>query len=213
MGEENSDRKSARRRNSRRLRTPSGERTRRTVIRHTDDEWAHVTAEAERLGLSVPGYYLYAASELAKRPAPGEGVRDAEGAPVERPETRRRRNPGGTRPHQTVIRHNDAEWARVTAAAVSMGKSVPEFYTMAVWAGSAQAAVELGIIHDELWGVRRSLRNATNNINQIALGVNTDGTFYAEQATKAVQHLDATVERLNELLDPVEQHSPRGGAQ
>lgn len=211
MSEEKDDKHTARSRAFRRLRTPAGERTKRTVIRHTDDEWTHVKAQADALGMSVPGYYSYAVAELAKRPAPDDAVEGTVDT-IERPVSRRRRNPDGTREHKTVIRHNDAEWARVTAAAVSMGKSVPELYEMAMWAGSAQAAVELGIIHDELWGVRRSLRNATNNINQIALGVNTDGTFYADQATKAVQHLHATVTRLNDLLDPVEQRSPRGGA-
>lgn len=44
-------------RQRRRRRNALGTRSHRTVIRHTDDEWARVTAMAEHLGISVPGLY------------------------------------------------------------------------------------------------------------------------------------------------------------
>lgn len=191
----------------RRRRNKGGERSHRTVIRHTDEEWNRVVARATHLGFSVPGFYEYAASQL---PDDDDG-RPSPGGSVAKPVGRRRRNPDGTREHRTVIRHTDEEWARITAASANLGMSVPEFYERAVWAGDAQALVEVSIIHDELWGVRRSLRTATNNINQIAKGVNYDGTFYEAQAVKALQLLADTIGRLSELLDPIERHSPGSG--
>jgi hypothetical protein len=100
-----------------------------------------------------------------------------------------------------VIRHTPEEWARVTAAAEHLGVSVPGFYERAAWAGSAQAAVELSIIEDELYGVRRLLANAANNLNQVARALNTDGTHDHPQLTGSLELFGRTVTRLNELLD------------
>lgn len=117
------------------------------------------------------------------------------------PATRRSRNRGGTRPHRTVIRHTDEEWARVTSMATHLGLSVPGFYERAAFAGSAQAAVELSIIHDELQGVRRLLANAANNLNQIARSVNIDGSFEPAQLDATLRLFEITVSRLHDMLD------------
>lgn len=46
---------------TRRSYTNGAPREHRTVIRHSDEEWARVTAMAVHLGLSVPGFYERAA--------------------------------------------------------------------------------------------------------------------------------------------------------
>lgn len=118
-----------------------------------------------------------------------------------RPTTRRSRAGGGPRDHRTVIKHTDEEWARVTAAATHLGLSVPGFYERAAFAGSAQAAVELSIIEDQLFGVRRLLANAANNLNQVARSLNIDGTYEPEQLAGSLRLFDTTVARLNSILD------------
>lgn len=125
----------------------------------------------------------------------------------ERRATRRARNQGGTREHRTVIRHNAEEWSRVTAAAAQLGLSVPGFYERAAFAGSAQAAVELSIIESELFGVRRLLANAANNLNQVARSLNTDGSYEPAELEATLRLFTDTVGRLNELLDAL----PGGG--
>ncbi len=117
------------------------------------------------------------------------------------PRTRRKRNQHGAREHRTVIRHTDEEWARVTAMAAHLGVSVPGFYERAAFAGSAQAAVELSIIHDELFGVRRLLSNAANNLNQVARSLNTDGTYEPAQLDGSLRLFGSTIARLNDVLD------------
>ncbi|UUW93001.1 plasmid mobilization relaxosome protein MobC [Pimelobacter simplex] len=123
-----------------------------------------------------------------------------------RTKTRRRRNQGGARPNRTVIRHTDEEWARVNAAASHLGLSVPGFYERAAFAGSAQAAVELSIIEDELFGVRRLLANAANNLNQVARSLNTDGSHEPAQLAGSLQLFEDTIARLNGLLDSLPGH-------
>ncbi|GAB3868649.1 hypothetical protein GCM10028801_44960 [Nocardioides maradonensis] len=118
-----------------------------------------------------------------------------------RPRTRRSYTKGVSRAHRTVIRHTDEEWARVTAAAAHLGLSVPGFYERAAFAGSAQAAVELSIIEDQLFGVRRLLANAANNLNQVARSLNTDGTYDGGQLAGSLGLFESTIERLTELLE------------
>jgi len=199
---------------ARRRRSSAGTREHRTVIRHSSDEWAEVSALAADLGVSVPGLYELALAEkrhgaLQARTvdeAPdGDGGIDADDVSG----TRRRRNPTGARPHRTVIRHTDEEWARVTSMASYLGLSVPGFYERAAFAGSAQAAVELSIIHDELFGVRRLLANAANNLNQVARSLNTDGTYDDAQLVESLRLFRETIARLHRLLDDL----PGGGMQ
>jgi len=142
-----------------------------------------------------------------------------------RPTTRRSYTNGVRRPHRTVIRHSDEEWARVTAMAVHLGLSVPGFYERAAFAGSAQAAVELSNIYEALHGVRRGLGTAHNNLNQIAhtfntvvMAIRSDDRFDDELVgllVDAGQRLPAVLAeyqellpRLAELLSAVEDRSP-----
>lgn len=116
------------------------------------------------------------------------------------PARRRSSTKGVARPHRTVIRHTDEEWARVTAMAQHLGVSVPGFYERAAFAGSAQAAVELSIIHDKLDGVRLGLSRMHTNLNQIAKGVNIDGTLYADQFAAVLERYETLLPRLDALL-------------
>lgn len=170
----------------RRPRHEEGARPHRLAIRHTEGEWEDVTELATRLGMSVPGVYQHALREFVARRSD-----DASEIGVARDRPRQRR---------TIIRHTDEEWARVTSMAAHLGLSVPGFYERAAFAGSAQAAVELSIIHDELFGVRRLLANAANNLNQVARSLNTDGTHEPAQLAGSLALFETTIARLNELL-------------
>lgn len=121
----------------------------------------------------------------------------AHGTPIPR---RRRRNKDGRRAHRTVIRHNDAEWARVTAMATHLGVSVPGLYERAVFAGSVQAAVGIEEIHSELIGVRRLLANAANNLNQVARAANSGEGVDHGRLEASLSLFERSIERLFEIL-------------
>ncbi|SDL33929.1 mobilisation protein (MobC) [Nocardioides sp. YR527] len=72
-----------------------------------------------------------------------------------------------------MIRHNDAEWARVQAMAEHLGVSRPALYERALLAGSVQAAAGVEEAVLGMIGARRLLANAANNLNQIARAANS----------------------------------------
>lgn len=174
---------------TRRASHEEGGRPHRLAIRHTEAEWANVSELAARTQMSVPAVYEFALRSFLARRDQDPDAALAQSLVRDRP-----------RPHMTVIRHTDEEWARATAMAAHLGLSVPGFYERAAFAGSAQAAVELSIIHDELFGVRRLLANAANNLNQVARSLNTDGTHEPAQLAGSLSLFETTIARLNELL-------------
>lgn len=124
------------------------------------------------------------------------------------PARRRRRNAGGTRPHRTVIRHSDEEWARVQAIAERMGISVPAFYERAAFAGSVQAAVDIEEIALGVLGARRLLANAANNLNQIARGVNVGDGVDAAQLSSTLRLFERSIDSLMTELDNLHRFIP-----
>ncbi|NYJ76496.1 plasmid mobilization relaxosome protein MobC [Allobranchiibius huperziae] len=116
----------------------------------------------------------------------------------------RRRRTEGRRPHRTVIRHTDEEWARVQAMAQVQGVSVPRLYERALLAGDVVVASKLTSLREEMHGPRRLLANVANNLNQMARVANVSGEVATAQQLEAALHtLHQQVDRLNGLLEQV----------
>lgn len=117
----------------------------------------------------------------------------------------RRRRTDGTRPHRTVIRHTDQEWARVQSLAQVQHISVPRLYERALLAGDVVVAAKLVTIRDEMQGPRRLLANVANNMNQMARVANATGDVgNADQLGAALVSLGRQVDRMNDLLSQIQ---------
>lgn len=132
---------------------------------------------------------------------PSDDAGDDAGTPFARLARRRKRHTGGRRPHRTVIRHTDEEYARVVAMAAHLGVGVPGLYERALLAGSVQAAVGIEEIHTEMLGVRRLLANASNNINQVTRAVNSGDGFDLARLEVSLERFEEYMERLLALLE------------
>lgn len=135
-------------------------------------------------------------AEESGAPAPGTGVR------------RRRRTVGGRRPHRTVIRHTDEEWARVQAMAAHLGVSVPGLYERAVFAGSAQSAVGLQEVVLGMLGARRLLANAANNLNQVARQANSGDGVDVAKLDWSLQLFGRAIDELRSEIDNLHRFVP-----
>ncbi|GAB2864461.1 hypothetical protein [Nocardioides pacificus] len=122
---------------------------------------------------------------------------------------RRKRNAGGARPHRTVIRHTDEEWARVTAMAAHLGVSVPGLYERALFAGSAQSAVALEEVVLGMLGARRLLANAANNLNQVARAVNFGDGVNVAQLDYSLRTFERAIDELRSEIDNLHRFVPQ----
>lgn len=113
----------------------------------------------------------------------------------------RRRRTEGRRPHRTVIKHSDEEWARVQSIARAQGVSVPRLYEQSLHAGDVVAAAKLSQVFAELLVIQRLMGNAATNINQVAKVANTTGEVEDERLLAASSFMRQQADRLSDVLD------------
>lgn len=113
----------------------------------------------------------------------------------------RRRRTEGRRPHRTVIKHSDEEWARVQSIARTQGVSVPRLYEQALHAGDVVAAAKLSQIYAELLVLQRLMANAASNINQVAKVANTTGEIQQDRLLAAYAFMRAQADRVSAVMD------------
>lgn len=112
----------------------------------------------------------------------------------------RRRRTDGPRGHRVVIKHDDAEYARVAAMASHLGVSIPRLYEQSLYAGDTVAAQRLTTLLMELRLAMRLLGNGANNLNQIARKANAGGDVSWPQAEAAAKLMIGQVDRLEDLI-------------
>ncbi|GAB3583080.1 hypothetical protein [Calidifontibacter terrae] len=113
----------------------------------------------------------------------------------------RRRRTDGRRPHRTVIKHSDEEWARVQSIARAQGVSVPRLYEQSLHAGDVVAAAKLSQIYAELLVIQRLMANAASNINQVAKVANSTGDVEEDRLLAAYGFLRQQADRLSALMN------------
>lgn len=113
----------------------------------------------------------------------------------------RRRRTEGRRPHRTVIKHSDEEWARVQSIARAQGVSVPRLYEQSLHAGDVVAAAKLSQIFGELLVIQRLMGNAATNINQVAKVANSTGEVQEDRLLAAYAFMREQADRLSGLMD------------
>lgn len=96
---------------------------------------------------------------------------------------RRMNAPAGRREHVVQIKLSGDEFVQIESLARAMQCSKPRVFTSAVASSGAVfgrvAALQSKNLVAGLAATNRMLAGATNNLNQIARGVNTDGTVDA----------------------------------
>jgi hypothetical protein len=126
------------------------------------------------------------ASEVHGVPAPAGG--------------RNRREPGG-RKHEAKVRMNDEEFARVQARALAMGVSIPRVLIESATGAPALTRTERSAYFTELMAMRRLLANLTNNVNQIARVLNSQGDVADREIRAALDRSAAATQRIEELAE------------
>ena len=112
----------------------------------------------------------------------------------------RRRLVGERRTHRTVIKHTDAEWARVAALAAAQGISVPRLYERGVSTGDVAAAAEVSRLVVEVHAIQRVLAGAARNLNQIARAANAGGDVSQSQVLAAADAMQRQVDRICDVV-------------
>ncbi len=114
-----------------------------------------------------------------------------------------RRRSDSRRPHRTVIKHTDEEWARVQSIAQAQSVSVPRLYERSLHAGDVLAATRLSRFVTEVGVVLRVMSKTAVNLNQLARVANATGEASAPQILAAAEHFDRQVERVKAMLEQV----------
>lgn len=114
---------------------------------------------------------------------------------------KRQANVLGGRPVRRVVKLSASEDAALMVAAAELGVTVPRFLKESALAVSrGESATERRALITELFGVQRHLAAVGNNLNQIARGVNIDGTV-REDLVDALQHLRGTLRDADQVLE------------
>lgn len=112
----------------------------------------------------------------------------------------RRRSTTGRREHRTVIKHNDEEFARVSAMAELHGVSRARLYERALLAGDVVAASKLSSLASEVRIAQRIIANAANNLNQAAHVANATGEVRADEIVVAADEVLVQAQQIRAIL-------------
>ena len=114
---------------------------------------------------------------------------------------KRQANVLGGRPARRVVKLSASEDAALMVAAAEVGVTVPRFLKESALALSrGESATERRALITELFGVQRHLAAVGNNLNQIARGVNIDGTV-REDLVDVLEHLRGTLRDADQVLE------------
>lgn len=114
---------------------------------------------------------------------------------------KRQANVLGGRPVRRVVKLSASEDAALMVAAAELGVTVPRFLKESALALSrGESATERRALITELFGVQRHLAAVGNNLNQIARGVNIDGTV-REDLVDVLEHLRGTLRDADQVLE------------
>ena len=114
---------------------------------------------------------------------------------------KRQANVLGGRPVRRVVKLSASEDAALMVAAAELGVTVPRFLKESALALSrGESATERRALITELFGVQRHLAAVGNNLNQIARGVNSDGTV-REDLVDVLEHLRGTLRDADQVLE------------
>lgn len=112
----------------------------------------------------------------------------------------RRRSGEGRRPHQTLVRMNDDEYARVVAMAKVAKISLPRLFMRSVLVGDVATAAAVEHAVAELHILQRVMGGAARNLNQIARAANAGGEVHEDQVLAAADAILRQSEKLRVLL-------------
>lgn len=114
---------------------------------------------------------------------------------------KRQANVLGGRPARRVVKLSASEDAALMVTAAELGVTVPRFLKESALALSrGESATERRALITELFGVQRHLAAVGNNLNQIARGVNIDGTV-REDLVDVLEHLRGTLRDADQVLE------------
>lgn len=121
----------------------------------------------------------------------GRGVRTPPGG-------RNKREVGG-RSHVCKVMLNDDELRIVKGRAAALGISMQRAMIEATMGVPPLTRTERDTLHRELMAVRRQLAGLTNNVNQIAKALNSDGEVPAPQIRAVLDRSARAAERVEQL--------------
>ncbi|MFJ8166513.1 hypothetical protein ACIRBY_37115 [Streptomyces sp. NPDC096136] len=105
----------------------------------------------------------------------------------------------GKRDHVTKVLMNDEEFAKVQGRAIALQVSVPRTLVEAATGVPPLTKTERHRLYEEVMAVRRLLGNATNNLNQVAKALNSDGEATDAQISAILRRLAVAVERTEDM--------------
>lgn len=114
---------------------------------------------------------------------------------------KRQANVLGGRPARRVVKLSASEDAALMVAAAEAGVTVPRLLKESALALSrGESATERRALITELFGVQRHLAAVGNNLNQIARGVNIDGSV-REDLGEVLEYLRGSLRDVDGALD------------
>ena len=128
---------------------------------------------------------------------------------------RRRRRDGVPRPHRVRLRLSDAELQVIAGRAAALGVTVPAYLAMRgledvapLRPGVAPAPTQMRALVAELYALKRILRGAATNLNQLARVANATGVvpeearFQAEWVARTMPRFERFVDGLRNWVRP-----------
>ena len=124
---------------------------------------------------------------------------------------RRQRDSDNPRDKQVLVRLNKAEYVAIAARAAAVGMRLPAYLAergqedlAPVQRGTSVSPAQLRALVAELYALKRILRGATTNLNQLTRVANATGEVPAEVRFH-IERIARTMPRLEEFLDGLDE--------